>query len=224
MDRTAVALEELAWARVVADHACSLGVIQRHPTKRIVSNHLGAVLADAALQAGVRYDSVVRVRVERIHATFPEAATLPGLLQLLKVCTAGEILSWTHHVKTTRFISLIQLLSLLDISTTSELQHWLSKDEARDALLTLHGVGPKTYDYLCCLVGIDSVAVDRHVRTFASEAGVYVREYARMRSVITKAADLLNVTRRDFDGWIWQTMSERAPQERQSTFEWRTTQ
>ncbi len=216
-------LEELTWARAVADHAVLSGVARRNTATRRVSQHLGAVLADAALQAGLSYDSVVRVRVERIQTSFPEAATLPGLLEFLRVHGTAEFLLWTHHVKIARFISMTQLISLLDISTTEELHQWLAKDEARDHLLSLRGIGPKTYDYLCCLVGMDSVAIDRHVRTFASEAGVHVKDYARMKSVITKAADLLDIARRDFDGWIWETISERTSQERQRSFNWRHT-
>jgi endonuclease III-like uncharacterized protein len=90
-----------------------------------------------------------------------------------------------------------------------ELKLWLVQDEARENLLSLQGIGPKTYDYLCCLVGIDCIAVDRHVRTFANEAGVYINDYDRLKSVVSYAADLLGMTRRDFDAWIWKTISAR---------------
>lgn len=35
--------------------------------------HMGALLVDAALQAGIRYETVVWPRVEAILATYPEA-------------------------------------------------------------------------------------------------------------------------------------------------------
>jgi endonuclease III len=34
---------------------------------------------------------------------------------------------------------------------------------ARQILLGLQGIGPKTCDYLGCLVGIDCIAIDRHI-------------------------------------------------------------
>jgi endonuclease III len=101
------------------------------------------------------------------------------------------------------------------IGTTNELKLWLNRSDARDHLLSLHGIGPKTYDYLCCLVGIDCIAVDRHVRTFANEAGVAITDYDQLKSVVSYAADLLGMSRRDFDAWIWRTVSARNMFDRQ---------
>ncbi|TIS84458.1 MAG: hypothetical protein E5X00_01335 [Mesorhizobium sp.] len=58
-------------------------------------------------------------------------------------------------------------------------------------------------DYMQCLVGIDSIAVDRHVRTFAKRVGVVEEDYDFLRSVFCYAADLLSVSRREFDAWVW---------------------
>ncbi|MEJ0023255.1 MAG: hypothetical protein WDN76_07345 [Alphaproteobacteria bacterium] len=44
-------------------------------------------------------------------------------------------------------------------------------------MLAINGVGPKTYDYLACLVGVDCIAVDRHIKAFASAAGVSANSY-----------------------------------------------
>lgn len=210
-----VVLEELSFARRIADYADSLGVHHSPVTSRITSDHLGAVLADAILQAGVSYRTVVRMRVERIHSQFPEAATLPGLITLIEQQGAGEFLLWNHPIKMSRFVLLTYFLATQNISTTVELKLWLNQDDARERLLGLHGIGPKTYDYLCCLVGIDCIAVDRHVRTFANEAGVLISDYDRLKSVVSYAADLLGMARRDFDAWIWQTISARAVNDRQ---------
>jgi hypothetical protein len=208
-------LEELSSARRVADYADNLGVRDSQITLRSTSDHLGAVLADAVLQAGVRYRTVVRMRVQRIHLQFPEAATMAGLAMLLEQHGAAEFLLWKHSVKMSRFLSLTELLSRENVGTIMELKLWLTRDGAREHLLGLHGIGPKTYDYLCCLVGIDCIAVDRHVRTFANEAGVCISDYKKLQLVVSYAADLLGMARRDFDAWIWRTMSERNLNERQ---------
>jgi hypothetical protein len=207
--------EELSSARRVADYADNLGVRDSQIMRRSTSDHLGAVLADAILQAGVRYRTVVRMRVERIHLQFPEAATMAGLTMLLEQRGAAEFLLWKHPVKMSRFVSLTELLSRENVSTIVELKLWLRRAEAREHLLGLHGIGPKTYDYLCCLVGIDCIAVDRHVRAFANEAGVCISDYKKLQLVVSYAADLLGMARRDFDAWIWRTISERDVKERQ---------
>ncbi len=208
-------LEELSSARRVADYADNLGVRDSQITLGSTSDHLGAVLADAILQAGVRYRTVVRMRVERIYLLFPEAATMAGLAVLLEQHGAAEFLLWKHPVKMSRFLSLMELLSRENVSNTMGLKLWLRRDEARDHLLGLHGIGPKTYDYLRCLVGIDCIAVDRHVRTFANEAGVCISDYKKLQLIVSYAADLLGIARRDFDAWIWRTMSKRNVNKRQ---------
>lgn len=209
------ALEELAFARQIADHANRLGVCGGYATRRHVSEHLGAVLADAVLQAGVSYRTVVRVRVERIHTEFPEASTLSGLLAVLEQRGASDFLLWNDPVKPSRFMALTHLMAARNVSTASKLKKWLNKDGAREQMLSLHGIGPKTFDYVCCLVGIDCIAIDRHVRAFALEAGVPLSDYDRLRLVFSCAADLLGISRRDFDAWIWQTMSARSADDRQ---------
>src|ERR1039458_7012053 len=97
-----VVLEELEFARRIADYADDLGVRHSRVSLRVTSAHLGAVLADAILQAGVSYRTVVRMRVERIHLQFPDAATLPGLITFLEQQGAGEFLLWNHPIKTSR--------------------------------------------------------------------------------------------------------------------------
>lgn len=204
-----IIIEELTYARRLADHADKLGIHYAPVKPRLAPEHLGAVLADAVLQAGVSYRTVVRTRIDRIHSRFPEAATLPGLITILEQYGAADFLLWSHPTKTLRFESLTQVLAAQGISTTLELKRWLSQGDTRTRLLSVHGIGPKTCDYLSCLVGLDCIAVDRHVRTFASEAGVIISDYDRLKSVVSYAADLLGMTRRDFDAWIWKTTSAR---------------
>lgn len=202
-------LEQLASARRIADHADRLG-IQRSPVvPRTACEHLGAALADAILQAGVRYSTVVHVRIERIQTQFPETKTLAGLMALIERGEAANFLLWNHPTKVTRFVVLAEFLAQQDIETTVDLKDWLCEDHARMRLLGLHGIGPKTHDYLCCLVGIDCIAVDRHIKSFASEAGVALRDYDGLKTVVSYAADLLGMSRRDFDTWIWRTTSAR---------------
>lgn len=202
--------ETLASARLVANYAQSLGVATMAPGYRTVLSHLGAVLADCVLQAGVNYRTVVRARVERIIEFYPETATLPGTTALIERGAVSDFLMWKHSVKIDRFIRLVKLLEDYQIEDTNKLQVWLAAENCRDRLLNIAGIGPKTVDYLCCLVGIDCIAVDRHVRVFARAAGVEVTDYDELKLVVSYAADLLGVSRRNFDSWIWRSLSREA--------------
>jgi hypothetical protein len=203
-------LEHLRLARRIADHADRLGIRSFPAISAAPFGHLGAVLADSVLQAGLNYRTVVRRRVERIQSQFPEAAVLSGIMAVVEREGAGYLLLWNHPTKVERFLSLASLLSGHGIETTDELAHWLRLRDSRDCLLELNGIGPKTCDYLCCLVGIDCVAIDRHVRAFAFEAGVRAGDYDSLKLAVSYAADLLGIDRRDFDSWIWRTISDRA--------------
>src|SRR5690349_17714773 len=60
--------------------------IQSHPEIALeeaeLHNHMGAILTDAFLQAGINYKRVVEPRVRRIKS-YPHAKTTSGFLKLL---------------------------------------------------------------------------------------------------------------------------------------------
>jgi 3-methyladenine DNA glycosylase/8-oxoguanine DNA glycosylase len=80
---------------------------------------------------------------------------------------------------------------------------WVAVASAGNELQTIKGIGPKTVDYLACLVGADRIAVDRHVISFTAQAGVDAGGYEDVQTIVSYAADLLGILRRDFDAWIW---------------------
>jgi hypothetical protein len=203
------ALATLALARQIADYAQTLGVGKYEGRGGGVPNHLGAVLADCILQAGVNYKTVVKARIDRIINQFPHCAVLPGVLEIVTAGAVPDFLMWKHPEKNERFIRLVRFLEREDVESIAALSTWLQAPLSRERLLQISGIGPKTFDYLCCLVGLDSVAVDRHVRVFASNAGVELKEYDALKVVVCFAADLLGIARRDFDSWIWELMSPR---------------
>jgi hypothetical protein len=211
--RAAVSSQEIlgtiACARLIVTHAERIGIGHGPSILPGPVNHLGAVLADSVLQAGLNYRTIVKVRVDRIQHLFPEAATLSGLFASIQRKGVSDFLLWYHPTKLDRFISLAELLRTHDIEDVSRLRTWLMSREARNWLLATKGIGPKTVDYLCNLVGIDCVAVDRHLRRFAKDAGVVVTDYESLRTILSCAADLLGIARRDFDFSVWRYVSER---------------
>jgi endonuclease III-like uncharacterized protein len=74
-------------------------------------------------------------------------------------------------------------------------------------LLQLKGVGPKTVDYLKMLVGIPTVAVDRHIKNLAKDIGLQCKHYEDVQKVVGLAADHLGVDPNSFDWAIWSYLS-----------------
>ncbi|BDD85947.1 hypothetical protein [Desulfofustis limnaeus] len=200
---TIFAIEVLQVARRIANRAKDEGVLfeKKHP--RVTCEHLGAVLADSILQAGLNYMTVVRPRVLAILQMNPSRHTISSLVSLIQVGDTGAFLNWRHHEKISRFEALVFFLQRSGVEDIQDFRAGLISKEFCDAIQTVKGIGPKTVDYMACLVGIDSIAVDRHVRTFAKTVGVENGDYHFLRASFCCAADLLSLPRRDFDAWLW---------------------
>ncbi len=197
------ALATLSLARRIANYASTLGVIGMPPMPRPHAYHLGAVMADSILQAGVNYRTVVYPRVAAILESYPETRYFDGVQKVISSGRLTEFLRWKHSTKLSRFYSLARFFGNQRIHDIDDLRVQMLCSNFREELLKLRGVGPKTIDYMSCLVGIDNIAVDRHIRSFARESGVEINDYENLRTIFSYAADLLKIPRRDFDSWIW---------------------
>lgn len=158
-------------ARRVADHAIRAGVLASRVSGRPVYHHIGAALADSVLQAGLNYAKVVKPRIASILKTFPHAATIDVLIEVIATEGSRKFLQWEHTEKVSRFDALLAFVAEADIQSTYELREALRDDSFRVDIRRVRGVGPKTVDYMACLVGLDCIAVDRHIRSFAEFAG-----------------------------------------------------
>ncbi|WP_036840874.1 hypothetical protein [Pleomorphomonas oryzae] len=208
-DAAAGRLELLIAARKVADFANSDGLQKSQARVRAHYRHLGALLADSILQAGLNYSTVVRPRIERILATYPYATTTETLLEIVNSGEVGSFLNWKHPTKIDRFIRLVGTLADLGVEGIDDLRTSLRSGDFSERLRQLNGIGPKTIDYMSCLAGDESIPVDRHIRAFALRAGVEGDDYYYLKNTFCFAADLLSVSRREFDAWIWQRESSR---------------
>ena len=202
-------LETLNLAHKVANHANTLGALQVRHQQRPCINHLGAIMADAVLQSGVNYRTVVYPRVAAILEDYPNASTLSGVNAIIHSARLQDFLRWKHAEKLGRFRKLASYFDKHDVETLDILRDSFDNISFRAGLLELPGIGPKTVDYLGCLAGIDTIAVDRHIKTFARESGVAVDDYESLRTIFSYAADFLKLSRREFDAWVWKTISYR---------------
>ncbi|PRD40477.1 hypothetical protein C5748_26765 [Phyllobacterium phragmitis] len=197
------AIQMLVAARRVADYALEVGADINGETVRASYHHMGAIVADCVLQAGLNYRSVVLPRISAILERFPGLDRTSELVELVARGETSRFLNWHHPEKIDRFEALVSFLSERSVENAPMLRDRLQDASFVVALLEVRGVGPKTVDYMQCLVGIDSIAVDRHVRTFAKRVGVVEEDYDFLKSVFCYAADLLCVSRREFDAWVW---------------------
>lgn len=196
-------IEVLLTARRIADFAREEGALSEKHRSRVNCDHMGAVIADAVLQAGLNYSTVVRPRILNILRKFPNEDRVSVLVKLVSQRRTADFLNWHHPEKISRFERLVEFLRDKNIESARDLRDHLQTDDFCNALRNINGIGPKTVDYMACLVGIDSIAVDRHVRTFAKRVGVEREDYSFLRQAFCYAADLLTLPRRDFDAWVW---------------------
>lgn len=198
-----------------ADIAALQRVIERLPQRagpwvRASENgdHIGALLADAALQPGLDYRSVVEPRVRRIAREYPAASSISGLLEILAKQDVKVVLGIVNVRKCAVFHSLAQLLQGESVETVSELRSWLGRSESRSKLLAIHGVGTKTASYLKLLVGLPAIAIDVHLRRAAETAGVH-RSDEDLERLFGEAAAQAGVPLAALDGALWQQGNDR---------------
>src|SRR5215470_10459799 len=115
--------------------------------------HMGATVADAVLQANLRYKTHVKPRVNHILTRYAEARTTSAVLQLLASVPATEFLSWRGKDRAERFSCVLDLFAAEKIETETDLCEWLSHEANLPKLLSISGIGPKTVDYFKILVG-----------------------------------------------------------------------
>ena len=169
--------------------------------------HVGAVIVDTCLQAGLNYRTVVRPRVERLIAGSPLYRTTSGFAQYVNSPNLESLIDWHGTEKLERIRDVTGLLLTNSVDTELELRDWLQNEVNILALRNIRGIGPKSVDYMRKLVGIPAIPIDRHLKTFATSAGVNLDKYAELEQCYRFAADLLGVSLFVLDSAIWDMVS-----------------
>lgn len=177
------------------------------------SGHVGAVLADTCLQAGLNYETVVVPRVKRFLAAYPEASTVSALRALLQTKEPAELLGLQNERKGKTFRALTALLEAEGVESADELRTWLANAATREKLLAVFGVGIKSAAYLRLLMGLPSIAIDVHLRRAAEGVGVR-RSDDDLERLFTDAAAREGVPLSVLDGSLWQDGSDKANRRR----------
>ncbi len=176
-------------------------------------DHMGAVLTDAILQAGLNYETVVLPRVQKVKS-MPEAKTTSGFLAVLEQIGADRLLNWSNTEKPARLLSIARFFQAETVETTNDLRSWLQTEENIPRLKQQRGVGDKTTDYFKILVGLSTSAIDRHIFKFLEEAGISVQDYQAAQRLVHEAADIIGIDYSVLDHNLWQYMSKRDKQKR----------
>ena len=175
-------------------------------------NHMGQTVADAVLQANLRYETHVVPRVNKILPNYPEARTVSAVFELRSSVPTTKFLSWRGIDRANRFDAIIDLFKSENIETENDLKdRFLSAqhENLENKLRSIKGIGPKTVDYFKILVGIPASAIDRHLLNFLEEAGIHNSNYNEAQAIINDTADNLQIDRAIFDHSIWHYMSNR---------------
>lgn len=176
------------------------------------NNHLGAVLTDIVLQAGLNYKFVVLPRVLNICKNYDSAHDLKGLLKVVDSIGIDSFLMWNNETKINRFNSVLEYLIENSINNTFELVEHLDDCRNIEHLLSIKGIGNKTIDYFLKLMHVETIAVDRHIIGFLNKANVNFSNYHNAKKIVEYTADILDISRRDIDYSIWFHMSEKSKQ------------
>ncbi len=102
------------------------------------------------------------------------------------------------------------LLATHGVDTRDDLCAWLDDQPHRALLRTVRGVGAKSVDYVGNLVGRSQVAVDVHLRAFATQAGLSDLRYEQLRAAYEEAATLLGHDQSGLEHAVWRHQSQTA--------------
>lgn len=166
-------------------------------------NHIGATIIDTILQSGLNYENVVLPRVNSFLNKFPEHRTTKDFHFILSIYDLRSLIRWRGHTKINRIYKLKNFLLEHNISTEDDLNIWLKDPKNEMLLYKLKGIGSKTIDYLKILVGIQTIAIDRHIKNFVNNAGLTISNYNKIKIILLETSKQLNIDPISLDYSIW---------------------
>lgn len=173
-------------------------------------NHIGALLTDVVLQAGLNYQHVVAPRVCKVLNDYPVAYTVKRFSAVLQKYSIETVLDWHDCEKQIRMIRILEFCKAQGIQNSYQLKIYLVNSKSNsDKFKSIRGIGDKTYDYLLKLLGVEGVAVDRHLYKLVSDAGIIYKNYKEAKQIVEYAADMMQISRRTLDYSIWSYMSNK---------------
>lgn len=172
-----------------------------------VYKHCGAIIVDSVLQAGLNYKNVVLPRVIHLIEKFKTFNTIEDFKTLIDIFGADNLVNLRNFRKTHTIIDIVNLLLASEVSTLVQFQAWIRDETNAKKLMQIDGVGPKTYDYMKKLLGIDALPIDRHLLRFVKRADVDLNSYFEIQKLYVNVAKKLGIKLVTLDKAIWKHMS-----------------
>lgn len=165
--------------------------------------HMGALITDAMLQSGMRYDAQVQPRVQRILREYPAAITASAFAVVLAEHTPQQVVGINGR-KAHWVAELTDFFIAQGVETVGQLRDWLQEPQHERLLRARKGIGLKTANYLKLLAGIeDHPAVDTHLRAFLGEAGIFSPNDRVAGQIIAETARRMGISAGALDASIW---------------------
>lgn len=199
--------EYTTYAESLANYIFTLGL--EYDESRSSYSHMGATITDSVLQAGLNYRTVVYPKVEKLLNEYRDYDTTSDFILLMNVFSLEELIGFKNERKLRCIWEISLLFQSCCIENENQLIFWLNDDANLHSLGAINGVGPKTIDYIKTLVGVNTIAIDRHLFSFLSHAGISASSYAEAKSIFCQTAELLDVDFLSLDKMIWDYMSKR---------------
>ncbi|MDI6452845.1 hypothetical protein [Peloplasma aerotolerans] len=193
---------------IVITNIEKMGIEFNKENNKPVYNHIGAVICDMSLQAGLNYKNVVYPRIEYILNSFASFKTTSQFTSLINIIDIEDILNFHNKRKIQTIKEIFSLLKNENIETVDEMAEWMTTDFNINQINNINGIGPKTLDYLLKLLGIDSMPVDRHLFSFLKLCNIDVIEYYPAQLIYNEVSRKLNINKLDLDTAIWNYMSK----------------
>ena len=142
-------------------------------------HHMGAIITDSVLQAGLNYRSVVYPRIYNLLTTYADYNTTSDFIILMQTIPLSDLISWNNPKK----LQLIHSIS------------WMLFDNKIEN------------DNMKTLSGNPVFAIDRHLLNFLKLADIYTSTYQEASSIYHRAAKMLCKDEYELDKQIWNYMS-----------------
>ena len=163
-------------------------------------DHMGAVVVDGILQASLKYDTVVKPRIDKLLQKYPKDDTTSKFMNLCKRVGIKEITNWKGERKPNYILGLLTFLHKEGLETVPQLRVWLRDPYNKAKFIQSSSV---TAEYFRILTGDETAKPDRHIKAFLMSAGLGAPSDNYNIELITKTAQKMNVRPSILDYSIW---------------------
>jgi thermostable 8-oxoguanine DNA glycosylase len=205
--------EDFKYSKMESDYDRKVGdtlSLSVDGSRNLSHNHMGATIIEGILQAGLKFDTVVKPRVDKFKDEFRTLKTTTEFYNIIHKQNLSELLNFKGP-KIDRILAVTQFLKDEHVETENDFYRWFSKKENEFRLLNIKGVKDKTVNYFKLLCGYkDVVAVDVRLKSFIAMccSGMdEVKNNELAAEILMRVAEKLKIEPATLDFSIWSYMA-----------------